>query len=345
VTLQAPARVGAELPASNGAVFPIDAMLLRCAAGSLARSVWPGVVARAVLPAARGCGLDVTRGGRSGRARSTAMSRLAQLIPWLPNYAKTFGVGGGLATFTRAARLELAGSREAVALQTPLRPEPLWLRPGEHDLAIFHEIWVKREYDIRRAPQFAHTQQAYAAEVARGGRPLIIDCGAHIGFSVLWWRSMFPRARIVAVEPSSRNAGLLRRNVAGDDGVTVLDGGIWDRACRLRIADPRAGVTAFEMEETEEPDALRAWTIPEIMEQAGASRCLLVKVDIEGGEAALFRSNTGWLAATQSLAVELHDWMLPGRGTSRAMLVSLAEAGFEFRVGAENLFCYRPAVV
>jgi hypothetical protein len=65
------------------------------------------------------------------------------------------------------------------------------------------------------------------------------------------------------------------------------------------------------------------------MHRHGAKRNLIVKVDIEGGEAALFRSNIGWLDHTDLLICETHDWLFPGQGTSRTLFSAIAGRKFE----------------
>jgi FkbM family methyltransferase len=43
----------------------------------------------------------------------------------------------------------------------------------------------------------------------------IIDLGAHVGMSVLYFRERYPAARILAVEPNPANFAKLERNVGG----------------------------------------------------------------------------------------------------------------------------------
>ncbi|WP_316832966.1 FkbM family methyltransferase [Pedobacter aquatilis] len=43
--------------------------------------------------------------------------------------------------------------------------------------------------------------------------PMIIDCGAHIGISVLYFKSLYPEAKICAFEPNPYNFQLLQENI------------------------------------------------------------------------------------------------------------------------------------
>ena len=60
-------------------------------------------------------------------------------------------------------------------------------------------------------------------------QPLILDCGANIGFSVLNYKRQFPKARVIAFEPDPLFAPVLRnnlkRNNAGD--VQVVEAAVW----------------------------------------------------------------------------------------------------------------------
>ncbi len=56
-------------------------------------------------------------------------------------------------------------------------------------------------------------------------RPVIIDAGAHIGIATLYFRSLYPKAEVVCIEPNPQNLTYLRQNLAANslDGITVFD--------------------------------------------------------------------------------------------------------------------------
>lgn len=43
--------------------------------------------------------------------------------------------------------------------------------------------------------------------------PFIIDCGAHIGLSVLYFKRLYPRAHIIAFEPNPQTFQILEKNI------------------------------------------------------------------------------------------------------------------------------------
>lgn len=63
-------------------------------------------------------------------------------------------------------------------------------------------------------------------------------------------------------------------------------------------------------------------------------------MDIEGGESGLFADACEWMDAFPCIIVELHDWMLPGMGTSRNFLKQVAARQLDFVHRGENIFLF-----
>ena len=166
--------------------------------------------------------------------------------------------------------------------------------------------------------------------------------GAHVGLSVLWWRRLFPQARIVAVEPSSANLAVLRRNLAGLDEVTVLHAALAGTEGRLRLETASAEGSATRLAPDGGGEEVPAITMDRILAEASATDLLLAKIDVEGGEASIFAGpELGWLDRARALAVETHDWLWPGRGTSRSLWAALADRPFDVIPSGENLLLFR----
>jgi len=76
--------------------------------------------------------------------------------------------------------------------------------------------------------------------------------------------------------------------------------------------------------------------------RAGTARILPAKLGIEGGEDALFHSNTAWLDKIEASAVETHDWMPPDLASSRYFPVALANHPFEVVWHHGTMFRVKP---
>jgi FkbM family methyltransferase len=256
---------------------------------------------------------------------------------WLPNYLQAFGLAG-LSLLYRVAR---------TARSTDAEPMPvavhglgtIWLRGPAHDHTIFQQVWVKREYDLATiAPdRWKALTEAYAGME----RPVILDAGAHIGMSVLWWKRMLPRAQIIALEPSLANFAVLQRNLAGIEGVHTLHAALAARPGTVRIEAPNSGDSATRTRIDGEGEAIRAVTVDEIMADFGVRDFLLVKMDIEGAEEEVFSGPREWLDCTHVVSIETHDWLWPGRATSRTLWAAVGERRFDVLTSGENTWLFR----
>jgi FkbM family methyltransferase len=207
----------------------------------------------------------------------------------------------------------------------------VWLREGTSDHAVLEQIFRTEEFNISTAPQFAWVRAAYDEMLAAGETPLVVDCGAYIGLSALYFAVHLPKARIVGIEPARDNAELARKNTARNPLIEIIEAAVHDRPTLLEIANPNAEKFAYRVREAcaRTLATVDGVTIGAIMQRYGARRCLIVKVDIEGAEHALFRSNINWLDHTDLLIVETHDWLFPGQGTSCTLFAALSGRNFE----------------
>jgi hypothetical protein len=83
-------------------------------------------------------------------------------------------------------------------------------------------------------------------------------------------------------------------------------------------------------------DTVKAYSIPEILEQAMTDRIDILKLDIEGTEKELFSGATNWLDRVSIIVIELHDRYEPG--CSKAMYRKLIERQFHQEIRGENIF-------
>ncbi len=259
------------------------------------------------------------------------------MLKRLPNFLKTFGIGRGFALF---AKFYLARRGTGDLFEVQVNGDAISLRDTASDKSIFFQIFVKREYDTAEWKAQNHRLiRAYEAILAQGKIPIIIDAGGNIGLASLWFNHLYPRARIFTIEPDADNLKMLERNVGSRPNITVVPGAVWDHPTRLKISNPDAGAGAFRTIEGE--GELRAHSVSELAERETDGELFIVKMDIEGSEAAVFRSNSDWAAAASLLVVETHDWLYPAEATSRHFLRRMSEIPVDFVFRGENVFCFR----
>jgi FkbM family methyltransferase len=208
------------------------------------------------------------------------------------------------------------------------------------DAGVVDQIFRAADYQIHPDARFQTLVRYIATQAAGGKRPLVIDAGANIGASSVYFALQYSSGRVVAVEPEKGNADLLRRNCEGLD-IVVHEAALGAEAGTAFLSDPGHSDWGFRVGESGGVP-VSVVSVPELLAEAEALQLfpLICKIDIEGGEAALFAKNTAWVDRFALIIIELHDWLFPGEGNSRNFLRAIAANDFDFMYRGENAFCF-----
>ena len=218
----------------------------------------------------------------------------------------------------------------------------LYFRNKTTDAALIQQILVDRQYDLGRLRRSPELKAFLERQKATGKAPLIVDAGANIGATTLFFATIVPDAQIVAIEPNQDNFALLELNVE-KLRVQTIRGALASTEGYARVTDPGIGHWGYRTEHiadmTDNGGSVPRVTVDQVYREHAAD-CFpfLVKIDIEGGEADLFSCNTEWVAKTPLLIIELHDWLLPGRRTSSAFLHCVSQLDRDFVYFGEDVF-------
>jgi FkbM family methyltransferase len=204
---------------------------------------------------------------------------------------------------------------------------PFVLRNNPYDFATFDEVLLREEYNIQ--PGFEPKT--------------IIDGGANIGLTAVYFASRFPNAEILSVEPDKDNFKMLVENARHYPNIIPVNCGIWNRKINLTIIDKWEGNNAFTVEETtkEIPGSIPAVTVGDLRRQQQWNTIDILKLDIEGSEKNVFESNyEDWLRHVKILIIELHDRIK--HGCSDTVFEALSQYNFSKEIKGENhIFCNR----
>ncbi len=175
---------------------------------------------------------------------------------------------------------------------------PFWGRFQTSDPDVFNQIFIEQEYASLR----------YVRDPK-----LIVDCGANVGYSALWFLNQFPDACVIVVEPDPENFELCKKNLLPyGERVSFRCAGIWPRETGLKVVrgeykDGREWATQVrECRPGEKPD-LQGVEIGHILQESGFKSIDILKIDIEASEEKLFAENyESWLRKAKNIAIELH---------------------------------------
>ena len=276
---------------------------------------------------------------------------------WIPTKSKLVQLANGfllsvanakvVRAFPKSFRYRKNGASEGMDLLTVTNTlndlaSAISLRSATSDWFTFDQIFIHEDYNLKalkRYPEFEALYAKYSSE----GTPLILDLGANIGLSSLYFHHVWPASKIVAVEPSDDNFAVLQKNFGRNEKLDAMLAGISSKSSRLALSDPSVEKNAFTTTLIE-PGAdcgVQGVTVPEILARYPSSSGYLpfiVKIDIEGFESDLFAENTDWVNNFPILIIEMHDWLFPGQRTSANFLKTIAGLDRDFVYLGENVF-------
>ncbi len=91
-------------------------------------------------------------------------------------------------------------------------------------LANGYTVSFRNDYELEVIYDEIFTKNVYFFKT-QNPEPFIIDCGGHIGLGVLYFKTLYPRARILTFEPNPETFLLLQENIAQNNlsGVRAMN--------------------------------------------------------------------------------------------------------------------------
>jgi FkbM family methyltransferase len=216
------------------------------------------------------------------------------------------------------------------------------LRSSERCYRVLNwKVWSFRALTLRYLFREIFLRETYRFQ-ARVANPVIVDCGANIGMSVLYFKWLYPAAEIHAFEPDPVTFRLLRRNVLGNSLPSVY---LYNSA-----VGAATGQTDFFTDDAE-PGSLLMSTDPlrtpkrrlrvpmmALSEFLSHRRIDLLKLDVEGAEADVLANlaGHGTLEQVPDLLIEFHH-QVPGHAARLSDFLRILEShGFHYTLAATH---------
>lgn len=214
----------------------------------------------------------------------------------LSQYYHLYGFRGVLAM----GRNRLLGRPTEITAHPPGIESPVQIRVRTSDELVYRNVLLRGEYafDLPFSPK------------------VIVDAGANIGTTSIYFAHKYPGAKIVAVEAETSNFEMLIKNVRSYPQITALKAALWNHDGEISVSEPDSasgagGKWGFVTHEGKGSDKVRAITMRTLMREMCIPVIDLAKIDIEGAEQEVFE-DPHWLAGLGCLMIELHDRFRPG---------------------------------
>jgi FkbM family methyltransferase len=189
-----------------------------------------------------------------------------------------------------ARRLAMGAFRLSGEFQVS-NPHPVIVRLGTTDVAAYKQVFERGEYDLplAKAPD------------------VIIDAGANVGMASVYFAQLYPKAKIIAVEPHPETFRILQKNAIRFPQITPIRAALWNREGTLCIQSNNEGSWGMRVSDQRTDLEVRSLTLGTLLRETGVAHVDLLKVDVEGAEREIFEDATNWISGVDVICTELHD--------------------------------------
>lgn len=230
-------------------------------------------------------------------------------------------------------------------------------------LGINHQVFLyKRPYELMHTYQEIYEREIYRF-VADRENPFIVDCGANIGMSVLYFKAIYPRARIIAFEPDNDNFNMLQQNIQTNSltNVEAVKAAVWKENTILEFSESGSQGSRIQNDNSKEERHFTKVNAVKLADILSTNEIDFLKMDIEGAEDVVIHDCAPFLGNVKNLFLEYHGTSAETMKLS-SILDLLGKSGFKtyFKLAADdleypfenkqtgnsfdvqlNLFCYR----
>jgi FkbM family methyltransferase len=191
---------------------------------------------------------------------------------------------------------------------------PLLFRGASSDVWNMQQVFLDRQYDI---------------EISEPSK--ILDLGAYVGYTAVYFANRFPNSSIISVEPPGSNFDILVVNTAAYPNIRCLRAAVWHERAELTLADCSYGDWGLSFRQGNiDPtaDKVAGYTITHILEMYGWDGVDLIKCSSHGGRVdTLLRPRPDWLEKTVTVITRPGAQGWRARDTEE-LLAALPESEF-----------------
>jgi FkbM family methyltransferase len=163
----------------------------------------------------------------------------------------------------------------------------------------------------------------------KSSQPVIFDCGANVGMSVLYFKKLYPQARIVAFEAEPEIAALLSKNLKTNSisDVEIIAKAVWTDENGIWFGSEAADSSSIYS--TAEKKKIASVRLKEFLLKE--THIDFLKMDIEGAETQVLADCRDALGHVENLFVEFHSYIGNPQGLAEVVKI-FEENGFRYYI-------------
>ncbi|GAB6182728.1 FkbM family methyltransferase [Thermodesulfovibrio hydrogeniphilus] len=171
--------------------------------------------------------------------------------------------------------------------------------------------FLRFKFDIPDLPSFIwQFKEIFVDEIykfnSNSEQPVIFDCGANVGLSCVYFKRIFPNAKIIAFEADPIIADILKSNLLknGINDVEIINKAVWVDYNGVEFSMEGAdGGSIMDDVNKVKVESIR---LKDFLEKE--ERIDLLKIDIEGAEYDVLLDCKDSLGNVKNIFVEYHSW-------------------------------------
>jgi FkbM family methyltransferase len=161
-------------------------------------------------------------------------------------------------------------------------------------------------------------------------KPVIIDCGANMGLSVLYFSKKFPNSEIVAFEPDEAVLPFLEKNILAQDikNVELFKKAVWIESTELKFyTDKGLGGRVGKEYINQNPKMIKSVRLRDFLNRP----IDMLKIDIEGPEYLILKDCEDFLCNVNHIFIEYHSFYDEEQHLDDLLSI-LKKAGFRYHL-------------
>jgi FkbM family methyltransferase len=201
----------------------------------------------------------------------------------------------------------------------------IYLRTYSGDIDIFYEIFFKKVYKTD----------------GNNTGCFIIDGGANIGLSTIYFLSKFGNAKIICIEPDPENVEIFKLNLAkqiASGDVELVEAALAKKDGEMFLVQPELKYNSKLVDKYSGDNCITVITVSlqNILNTKGIAKIVLIKIDIEGAEENMFSGNTNWLQNIAEVIIETHS-----ANAKEAVFAGLYANEFVLQMSEQNIHHFK----
>lgn len=204
------------------------------------------------------------------------------------------------------------------------------------------EVFGLEGYNVSGHQFFKELIKKYEQDINK--YKLVVDCGANIGCSAIYFNKILANSKIVCIEPDIKNFELLKKNL-NKPQFEIINSAVASSKINYSLTDDR-NKRAIKIIELPNGDK-ETITLNEITQKYGKDNFInsIIKIDIEGFEKNLFEKNYMWVFQFDIIIIEIHDYLFPKEKISENFFKLIYKENetfsYECIVQGENLIFFK----